>query len=326
MAKAVFEDGIRKAFDEILTFFKGKVVPSGGTTGQVLVKDSSTDYDVSWQTPASLSIPKATTSSLGGIIVGSGLSVSNNGTLSADQQLTVDTALSSTSENPVQNKVINTALGGKQDAITAGSGLEFSGDTLNHSNSVTAGTIGSSSASSGATVAVPYATFDAQGHIKTKGTHTHTISGAVASLLTDLDFTERAAYYSTSITNGTSAYSSASTTGWTILDFGSTYVAFGFVSASVSCSTAFGPYYIQSADRYLRLPYATANIIACIFGTAFGGASNSGVSAVLRGNNANYLPSSGSLYGLPFRFTSPTSFSTAATQKVPVMVVGRKSS
>ena len=217
-------------------------------------------------------------------------------------------------------------LSAKQNAITAGSGLEFSNTTLNHSNSVTAGTIGSSSASSGATVAVPYATFDAQGHIKTKGTHTHTISGAVASLLTDLSYTERAAYYSTSITNGTSAYTSASTTGWTILDFGNTYVAFGFVSASVSCSTAFGSYYIQSADRYMRLPYATANIISCIFGTAFGGSSNSGVSAVLRGNNANYLPSSGSLYGLPFRYTSPTSFSTAATQKVPVMVVGRKSS
>lgn len=158
------------------------------------------------------------------------------------------------------------------------------------------------------------------------GSSTSTFLRNDGTWVNPLSYTERAAYYSTSITNGTSAYSSASTTGWTILDFGSTYVAFGFVSASVSCSTAFGPYYIQSADRYLRLPYATANIIACIFGTAFGGASNSGVSAVLRGNNANYLPSSGSLYGLPFRFTSPTSFSTAATQKVPVMVVGRKSS
>ena len=238
----------------------------------------------------------------------------------------MESALDSTSENPVQNKVIDSALGGKQDAITAGTGLAFSGDTLNHSNSVTAGTIGSSSASSGATVAVPYATFDAQGHIKTKGTHTHTINNLTASLITDFGYTERAAYYSTSITNGTSAYTSASTTGWTILDFGDTYIASGFVSASVACATTFGPYYIQSADRYMRLPFATANIIACIFGTAFGGSSNSGVSAVLRGNNANYLPASGSLYSIPFRFTSPTSFSTAATQKVPVLLVGRKSS
>lgn len=74
-------------------------------------------------------------------------------------------------------------LSAKQDAITAGSGLEFSSNTLNHTNSVTAGTIGSSSASSGATVAVPYATFDAQGHIKTKGTHTHTINSLAASAI-----------------------------------------------------------------------------------------------------------------------------------------------
>lgn len=262
MGKYLDSTGLSKVF----TLIKGRLLPAGGSAGQVLAKSSATDYDVGW---------------------------------------------------------VNQSGGG---SISAGTGLEFSGDTLNHSNSVTAGTIGSSSASSGATVAVPYATFDAEGHIKTKGTHTHTINNLTASLITDLSYTERAAYYSTSITNGTSAYTSASTTGWTILDFGETYVAFGFVSASVSCSTAFGSYYIQSADRYFRLPYATANIIACIFGTAFGGASNSGISCVLRGNNANYLPTSGSLYGVPFRYTSPSSFTTAATQKVPVLLVGKKSS
>lgn len=62
---------------------------------------------------------------------------------------------------------------------TAGTGLSKSGTTLNHSNSVTAGTIGTSSATSGSTLAVPYATYDAQGHITGKGTHTHTITGFV---------------------------------------------------------------------------------------------------------------------------------------------------
>lgn len=47
---------------------------------------------------------------------------------------------------------------------------------LKHTNSVSAGTIGSSTASSGATLSVPYATYDANGHIKAKGTHTHTIN------------------------------------------------------------------------------------------------------------------------------------------------------
>ena len=41
-----------------LSYFWGKIkayvhnVPSGGTSGQVLTKNSSTDYDVSWVTPS----------------------------------------------------------------------------------------------------------------------------------------------------------------------------------------------------------------------------------------------------------------------------------
>ncbi len=62
---------------------------------------------------------------------------------------------------------------------SAGTGLSLSSNTFNHSNSVTAGTIGTSSATSGSTLAVPYATYDAQGHITGKGTHTHTVSGFV---------------------------------------------------------------------------------------------------------------------------------------------------
>lgn len=60
---------------------------------------------------------------------------------------------------------------------TAGTGLTLSGTTLNHSNAVTAGTIGTASATSGASIAVPYATYDAQGHITARGTHTHTVNG-----------------------------------------------------------------------------------------------------------------------------------------------------
>ena len=60
------------------------------------------------------SIPVATSQLLGGIKVGSGLSITQDGTLSASApSITVDSALSTTSENPVQNKVITTALNGK---------------------------------------------------------------------------------------------------------------------------------------------------------------------------------------------------------------------
>ena len=59
------------------------------------------------------SLPAATTSTLGGIIVGTNLSI-NNGVLSADaQSITVDTTLSTTSTNPVQNKVVTSAIQSK---------------------------------------------------------------------------------------------------------------------------------------------------------------------------------------------------------------------
>jgi len=59
-------------------------------------------------------VPTATSQILGGIKVGSGLSITQDGTLSADaQHIDIDSALSTTSENPVQNKVITNALSGK---------------------------------------------------------------------------------------------------------------------------------------------------------------------------------------------------------------------
>jgi len=59
-------------------------------------------------------IPTASASTLGAVKVGSGLSITQDGTLSADtQNIDVDTALSATSTNPVENRVITSALNGK---------------------------------------------------------------------------------------------------------------------------------------------------------------------------------------------------------------------
>ena len=58
---------------------------------------------------------------------------------------------------------------------TAGSGLSKSGTTLNHASTITAGTVGTSSATSGVTLAVPYVTYNGTGHITATGTHTHTV-------------------------------------------------------------------------------------------------------------------------------------------------------
>lgn len=58
----------------------------------------------------------ASSSDIGVVKIGSGINVANDGTISVDaQSITVDDALSTTSTNPVQNKVINTALAGKAD-------------------------------------------------------------------------------------------------------------------------------------------------------------------------------------------------------------------
>lgn len=65
---------------------------------------------------------------------------------------------------------------------TAGAGLSLASGQFKHSNSVTAGTAGTSSATNAQnTVAVPYVTYDAQGHITAAGTHQHTINGMGAS-------------------------------------------------------------------------------------------------------------------------------------------------
>lgn len=61
------------------------------------------------------SIPIATTTTPGGVIVGNGLEI-NAGVLSlSGGAITIDDELSTTSENPVQNKVITTALNSKAD-------------------------------------------------------------------------------------------------------------------------------------------------------------------------------------------------------------------
>ena len=64
---------------------------------------------------------------------------------------------------------------------SANTGIKLNGTTFQHTNAVTAGTAGTSSATSGSTLAVPYVTYDAQGHVTGSGTHTHTISGFLTS-------------------------------------------------------------------------------------------------------------------------------------------------
>lgn len=78
----------------------------------------------------------------------------------------VDSALSTTSTNPVQNKIItakvNELESNKQDPIIGGTGLDIASDgkTINHENSIAARTSNLGSATS-----IPVLRYDAQGHI-----------------------------------------------------------------------------------------------------------------------------------------------------------------
>lgn len=72
----------------------GVGVPPGGTTGQTLTKLSDSDYDTGWRTPA-------------------------GGGGSGGEPIVVDSTLSLTSTNPVENRVIAAALAGKASTATA---------------------------------------------------------------------------------------------------------------------------------------------------------------------------------------------------------------
>ena len=83
--------GTLSATDTTYSAFTGADGTNAGTSGLVPAPAATdnTKYlrgDGTWQTVSSYSLPAATTSTIGGVIVGSGLSVANDGTISADTQ------------------------------------------------------------------------------------------------------------------------------------------------------------------------------------------------------------------------------------------------
>ena len=88
------------------------------------------------------------------LIAGTGISISGN-TISctvsggSGGSVTVDSTMSSTSTNPVQNKVIYSALQGKQNTLTAGTGISISGNTISCTVSGGGGSVTVDSALSG---------------------------------------------------------------------------------------------------------------------------------------------------------------------------------
>lgn len=79
---------------------------------------STNDYTTAEKTKlaglSNYTLPKASTSVLGGVMIGSGLTIDSTGKVNATgTNVTIDSALSSSSTNPVQNKIITTELGKK---------------------------------------------------------------------------------------------------------------------------------------------------------------------------------------------------------------------
>lgn len=111
----------RKEADEILadqiSTKQGKLIPGNNIT---ISKNNTISATASPLEPATESI-------LGGIKVGSNLSITTDGTLSAKaQEIDVDDSLSTTSKNPVQNKIITTELNKKQETLVAGDNISIS--------------------------------------------------------------------------------------------------------------------------------------------------------------------------------------------------------
>lgn len=115
------------------------------------------------------SIPIASSSTLGGVKIGSGLTVAADGTISAAAQYTLPTASSS-------------VKGG----IKVGTGLTMSSETLNHSNSITAktayGSTSTTASANGGSITVTDIKYDAQGHITGSTDRTITLSQTTYTL------------------------------------------------------------------------------------------------------------------------------------------------
>ena len=89
---------------------------------------------------------------------------------------------------------------------SAGTGISISGTTIDHASSITAGTSGPTSDTSGtSTLLIPYVTYNATGHITGIGNRTHTINDATESVSglmpsTDKEKVNRVESYTTATT------------------------------------------------------------------------------------------------------------------------------
>lgn len=129
---------------EILTLKSGYniTLTEDSDNGTLTISATDTKYTIDSTLSGSSTNPiqnKVVYNALAGkqdkLIAGTGISISGN-TISctvsggSGGSVTVDSTMSSTSTNPVQNKVIYSALQGKQNTLTAGTGISINGNTI----------------------------------------------------------------------------------------------------------------------------------------------------------------------------------------------------
>lgn len=159
--------------------FEGKLIGNADTaTSASKVNGHTVNSDVPADakfTDTIYSLPVASSSTLGGVKIGSGLTVAEDGTISAAAAYTLPTASSTT-----------------KGGIKVGTGLTMSSETLNHSNSITAktayGSTATTASANGGKIVVTDVKYDAQGHITgstdrtiTLSQITHTLAGLMGS-------------------------------------------------------------------------------------------------------------------------------------------------
>lgn len=153
--------------------FEGKLIGNADTaTSASKVNGHTVNSDVPADakfTDTIYSLPIASTTTLGGVKIGSGLTVAEDGTISAAAAYTLPTASSS-------------VKGG----IKVGTGLTMSSETLNHSNSITAktayGSTATTASANGGKIVVTDVKYDAQGHITGSIDRTITLSQTTYTL------------------------------------------------------------------------------------------------------------------------------------------------
>lgn len=161
-------------------------------------------------------------------------------------KITID-GLGHVSDATAVTKADITALGipAQNTTYSAGTGLSFSGTTINHASSVTAGTAGSSSSTSGSsTISIPYVTYNNTGHVTAAGTHTHTINEATTSasgLMSSADKTKM---------NRLESYKTATTVASLDVNYQTIYVTLS-ANASLSVSGTGMEYNGRSITAYV---------------------------------------------------------------------------